>query len=240
MGRSRPIEGPYSQCRTGTRARTIGLDAWGGSHSIYDSAASSELLERCRIGPSGGPDLKGSKPPRPARILARASAMRCRNRGSFSRRYSSQSSSDSKPMSTPAGLPCRVMMISRATASCARRLKRVFGVEVEVCARCGGKLKIIASIEEPEVIAKILSHRNARPRASTSPSCRCSARAPRRRRRQVAEAGQGREGDFLGRGPARWGHSARTICRGRPAGGRLLPTQGRLYVLSAGHSRIAS
>jgi hypothetical protein len=26
------------------------------------------------------------------------------------------------------------------------------------CARCGGELKIIASIEEPQLIAKILSH----------------------------------------------------------------------------------
>lgn len=40
----------------------------------------------------------------------------------------------------------------------ARRLKRVFGVEIEACARCGGKLKIIASIEEPAVIARILAH----------------------------------------------------------------------------------
>jgi hypothetical protein len=40
----------------------------------------------------------------------------------------------------------------------ARRLKRVFGVEIEACARCSGKLKIIASIEEPAVIAKILAH----------------------------------------------------------------------------------
>jgi hypothetical protein len=31
--------------------------------------------------------------------------------------------------------------------SWARRLKRVFGVEIEGCARCGGKLRIIASIE---------------------------------------------------------------------------------------------
>jgi hypothetical protein len=42
--------------------------------------------------------------------------------------------------------------------SWARRLKRVFGVEIEGCARCGGRFKIIASIEEPQVIAKILSH----------------------------------------------------------------------------------
>ncbi|MCC6619065.1 MAG: hypothetical protein IT341_08540, partial [Chloroflexi bacterium] len=30
--------------------------------------------------------------------------------------------------------------------------------EIKACARCGGKLKVIASIEEPEVIAKILAH----------------------------------------------------------------------------------
>ncbi len=42
--------------------------------------------------------------------------------------------------------------------SWARRLKRVFGVEIECCAGCGGQLKIIASIEEPQLIAKILSH----------------------------------------------------------------------------------
>jgi hypothetical protein len=40
----------------------------------------------------------------------------------------------------------------------ARRLKGVFGIEIESCARCGGKLKIIASIEEPQLIAKIRSH----------------------------------------------------------------------------------
>jgi ribosomal protein S27E len=40
----------------------------------------------------------------------------------------------------------------------AQRLKRVFGIDIAVCARCGGKLKVIASIEEPQVIAKILAH----------------------------------------------------------------------------------
>ena len=43
----------------------------------------------------------------------------------------------------------------------ARRLKRVFGIEIDTCARCGGRLRIIASIEEPEVIAKILAHGGA-------------------------------------------------------------------------------
>ena len=41
--------------------------------------------------------------------------------------------------------------------SWAQRLKRVFGIEIDSCARCGGKLEVIASIEEPEVIAKSLA-----------------------------------------------------------------------------------
>jgi hypothetical protein len=48
--------------------------------------------------------------------------------------------------------PCHVAM------NWARRLKRVFGIDIEVCARCGGKLRIIASIEEREVIAQILTY----------------------------------------------------------------------------------
>jgi hypothetical protein len=40
----------------------------------------------------------------------------------------------------------------------ARRLKPVFGIELKSCTRCGGKLEGIASIEEPQVIAKILAH----------------------------------------------------------------------------------
>jgi hypothetical protein len=39
-----------------------------------------------------------------------------------------------------------------------RRRRRLFGIEIESCARCGGKLRILARIEAPEVIAKILSH----------------------------------------------------------------------------------
>lgn len=40
----------------------------------------------------------------------------------------------------------------------AQRLKRIFGIEIQACARCGGKLAIIASIEQPQLIAKILAH----------------------------------------------------------------------------------
>jgi hypothetical protein len=40
----------------------------------------------------------------------------------------------------------------------AQRLKRVFGIEIDTCQRCGGTLRIVASIEQPELIAMILAH----------------------------------------------------------------------------------
>ncbi len=40
----------------------------------------------------------------------------------------------------------------------AQRLKRVVGIEIEACARCGARLKIVASIEDPGVIARMLAH----------------------------------------------------------------------------------
>jgi len=40
----------------------------------------------------------------------------------------------------------------------AQRLKRVFAIEIEKCEKCGGKVRVIASIEDPEVIEKILKH----------------------------------------------------------------------------------
>lgn len=40
----------------------------------------------------------------------------------------------------------------------ARLLARVFNVDVETCTKCGGKVKIIAAIEDPKVIRKILEH----------------------------------------------------------------------------------
>ena len=38
----------------------------------------------------------------------------------------------------------------------ARLLKRVFEIDMEHCSQCGGTLKIIAAIEHPPVITKIL------------------------------------------------------------------------------------
>jgi len=42
--------------------------------------------------------------------------------------------------------------------SWAQRLKRVFAIDIETCRQCGGKLRVIASIEEPAVIERILEH----------------------------------------------------------------------------------
>jgi len=40
----------------------------------------------------------------------------------------------------------------------AQRLKRVFAIDIEVCRSCGGKLRVIASIEEQATIERILEH----------------------------------------------------------------------------------
>jgi hypothetical protein len=40
----------------------------------------------------------------------------------------------------------------------AQRQKRVFNINVETCVHCGGAVKVIACIEDQEVIDKILSH----------------------------------------------------------------------------------
>jgi hypothetical protein len=45
-----------------------------------------------------------------------------------------------------------------APMSWAQRLKRVFAIEIETCPLCGGKLRVIACIEEPWLIRKILGH----------------------------------------------------------------------------------
>ena len=48
----------------------------------------------------------------------------------------------------------------------AQRLKRVFGIDIQTCAACGGALRIIACIEDPLVIDKILAHLDAKAAAA--------------------------------------------------------------------------
>jgi hypothetical protein len=59
--------------------------------------------------------------------------------------------------------------------SWARLLKRVFDIDVECCA-CGGKLKIIAAIEELAVIVRILTHLGLPARAPPCSPARCRVR----------------------------------------------------------------
>ena len=40
----------------------------------------------------------------------------------------------------------------------AQLLKRVFDIDIAHCPQCGGQLKLIAAIEEPAAIARILTH----------------------------------------------------------------------------------
>ena len=49
----------------------------------------------------------------------------------------------------------------------AQRLKRVFNIDIETCPECKGKVKVIASIEDPQVIKKILNHLGLASRAPT-------------------------------------------------------------------------
>jgi hypothetical protein len=49
-------------------------------------------------------------------------------------------------------------VLGRGKTATARLLKRVFDLDLEHCSQCGGDMKIIAAIQEPEVIARILMH----------------------------------------------------------------------------------
>jgi hypothetical protein len=59
----------------------------------------------------------------------------------------------------------------------ARRLQRVFAIDIERCVRCGGRLRVIASIEEPALIARLLAHRRERG-AEDPPVASLGPRAP--------------------------------------------------------------
>jgi hypothetical protein len=57
----------------------------------------------------------------------------------------------------------------------AQRLKRVFNIDIEVCEHCGGQVKVIACIEDPIVIQKILDYLQSKSgthEAGVLPECR--------------------------------------------------------------------
>ena len=61
-----------------------------------------------------------------------------------------------------------------------QRLKRVFSIDIETCPKCGGKLRVIACIEDPDIIAKILEHIRTRDESQpfTTASAATAHRAP--------------------------------------------------------------
>lgn len=89
-----------------------------------------------------------------------------------------------KPPAQPAE-PEQPSTLRHVAMNWARRLKRVFGVEIDACARCGGKLRIIASIEEPEAIAKILVHLEKTAPDQYQPEFPLGVRAPAEQTRLV-------------------------------------------------------
>lgn len=60
----------------------------------------------------------------------------------------------------------------------ARLLKRVFAIDVENCHLCGAKMKIVACIEDPPIIRKILSHLGLTPHPPSIWSARGPPTAP--------------------------------------------------------------
>ena len=60
----------------------------------------------------------------------------------------------------------------------AQRLKRVFNIDITICSRCGRAVKIIASIEDPLVIKKILDHLDTKSLAPASVNQLPEPRAP--------------------------------------------------------------
>jgi hypothetical protein len=66
----------------------------------------------------------------------------------------------------------------RAVMTWAQRLKRAFGIDIETCPACGGAVRIIACIEDPVVIEKILTPWM---RERQGPKLCCGRRAGRHR-----------------------------------------------------------
>jgi hypothetical protein len=64
----------------------------------------------------------------------------------------------------------------------AQRLKRVFAIDIQTCRQCGGRLRVIASIEQPAVIEQILGHLG---RSTTAVDPTHPSRAPPERPRLI-------------------------------------------------------
>jgi hypothetical protein len=82
----------------------------------------------------------------------------------------------SKPKATDEGQE-QSLAERRVSMSWAQRLKRVFNIDIETCRECGGAVRIVASIEDPVVIEKILAHLQEKLTAAPA-GLRPASRAP--------------------------------------------------------------
>jgi hypothetical protein len=51
-----------------------------------------------------------------------------------------------------------------------QRLKQVFNIDIEVCSRCRGSFRVIACIEDPDIIDRILAHLSDKEQGTTNQS----------------------------------------------------------------------
>ena len=63
-----------------------------------------------------------------------------------------------KGVKSIANAEARTAAERHAAMTWAQRLKRVCNIEIEVCGRCGGSVKVIACIEDQDIIDRILAH----------------------------------------------------------------------------------
>ena len=110
----------------------------------------------------------------------------------------------------------------RAAMTWAQRLKRVFGIDIETCPACGGAVRIIACIEDPDVIEKILTHldvKGGEPEATSRPPCRAPPQ-----RGLFDETGEPHD-EFVWAVPS--AARQRRRLSGKPAGGGEVRRRGR-------------
>ncbi len=78
----------------------------------------------------------------------------------------------------PVFAPAKPAYMTSMAITWAQSLKRVFNIDVETCQACGGTLKVIACIEDPMVIQKILAHLDAKNLTATGAGLLPEPRAP--------------------------------------------------------------
>ncbi len=82
------------------------------------------------------------------------------NQSRGERRLAEQEDEDDKDSSVEEGIEERVdpELSKNAKSAWARLIKQVYEVDPMLCPKCGGEMRIMAIIEEDEVIEKILRH----------------------------------------------------------------------------------